>query len=404
MPTQPAQIPTWLPEIIEQVSANLELLNSGKQDRRPALEAELLDLEGKSQGWLLTLGEAKLPLKVREQILAAWNASVERQQAITADLAELEQVDRQADTLVDAEQITSRLARLDQVLATNDPTRGNLELSLHIDRITCFRDERVQLRLCKLGIMPDAVELLTPPVVKSADKEPPTGVKSRARRRGKLRVIDDEEDVDLRSQADFVADVERFAGLGDEWFWIDEFTIPPTSSWASDNAEIVFRRRQETRFSYAKLAAEYGVTAPTIGAAIRCYLAAHPDATDIQLQRGGKRKPKFDLAKTGPEAKQRWLAGETKEKLARHFNCSLPTLDKALAFAYRQEGLTMPTRAMSRAAKVAEARRRLDCGETLEQIAAALDISDLTARAYLQASFVAEGTSMPDLRSTRRAS
>lgn len=404
MHMQQAKAPTWLPELLEQVAANLELLTAGKQDRRPALEAELLDLQGKTQGWLLTLGNAKLPRALREQVETEWNASVERQHEIEAQLAELDQDHRRADTLVHTEQVSSRLDRLDQVLAVNDPTRGNLELSLHIDRIICFRDDRVQLRMCKLGIMPDAVELLATPVVKSARLEDEKNSKSRARRRGKLRVLDDNEDVDLRSQAEFVADVERFAGLSEEWFWIDEFTIPQSSSWASENAETVFRRRQETRLSYAKLALEFGVTPPTIGAAIRCYLEAHPEESDIQLQRGGKRKPKFDLAKIGPEAKQLWLGGESKEKLATRYGCSPPTVDKAIAFAYRQEGLSMPTGATSRAARAAEARRRLDGGETLEEIAAAMDVSDVTARAYLRASFVAEGATMPDLRRGRPAS
>jgi hypothetical protein len=36
-------------------------------------------------------------------------------------------------------------------LARNNPTLGNLELSMHIDRIDCYDDGKVVLRTCKLG-------------------------------------------------------------------------------------------------------------------------------------------------------------------------------------------------------------------------------------------------------------
>ena len=392
------QLPPWLPELTAQVTAALESITAGKQDRRPAWEAELTELKEKIQGWNASLAKPSLPTAVREAVETQWAAALERKAEIEAETAELLQTAAQAEQLVEPEQVLRRLERLADVLAAEDPTRGNLELSLHIDRIVCYPDNRVQLRMCKLGIVPDAVDLLATNLSHAPALDVPSAKPERARRRGKLRVTDDDLDVDLRAQAHFVADVERFAGLGDEFFWVDEFTIPEASSWASEHAEAVFRRRQTTRASYATLAAEFKVTPPTIGAAIRCFLAVHPEERDIELPRGGKRKPKFDLATIADEARQLWVDGESKEKLAKRFGCSAPTVGKAIAFAYEREGSKMPTRAEARRAQVDEARRRLDADQSLQEIAAALKISDVTTRRLLQESFAAEGKPMPDLR------
>lgn len=389
--------PPWLPGLMSEVEAALKQQQAGAQDLRPALEAEFRQLQEKSQGWSLTLGNSKLSPAVRTRVESEWNAALERQQEIETDLAQMDGQSQRVEQLVATDQVVVRLDRLDQVLAANDPTRGNLELSLHIDRITCYRDDRVQLRMCKLGIAPDAVEVLAAPVVKPVAEGEKTA-SGRARRRAKLRVIDDDAEIDLRAQADFIADVDRFAGLGDEWFWTDEFTIPVSSSWASENAETVFRRRKESQLPYSKLAKEFGVTSPTIGAAIRIYLAAHPDESDIKLQRGGKRKPKFDLASFCDEARQLWIEDWSKEKLAKKYGCSAPTVGKAIAFAYERDGLPMPTREEVRRAKVIEARRLLDGSSPLEVIASLMKTSSVTVRDYLRESFAAEGRSMPDLR------
>lgn len=397
------KLPPWLPGLMDQVAAGLENLTADKHDQRPAWEQELRQIEENIQGWNASLAKPKLPDAVRDAVEKQWAAALERKAEIEAELAQLLHDGVQAEQLVEPDQVAHRVERLADVLAANDPTRGNLELSLHIDRITCFRDDRVRLRMCKLGIIPDAVEMLAASVVKQPVNDNAKAGAARARRRGKLRVVEDDAEVDLRAQADFVADVDRFAGLGDEWFWIDEFAIPASSSWASENAEQVFRRRREARLSYAKLADEFGVTPPTIGAAIRLYLATHPDEQDIELQRGGKRKPKFDLAAIADEARQLWIDGDSKEKLAKKYGCSAPTVHKAIAFAYEREGLTMPTRAEARHAKIAEARRLLDADMQLDEIAAAMKVSDVTARGYLQESFATEGKTMPDLRQRKRA-
>ena len=103
------------------------------------------------------------------------------------------------------------------------------------------------------------------------------------------------------------------------------------------------------------------------------------------------------------EARQLWIDGWSKEKLAKKYDCSAPTVGKAIALAYHMEGLTIPTREEARRDKATEARRLLDDGKSLDDIAAAMKVSDVTARDYLNESFAAEGKPMPDLRRRTRA-
>lgn len=391
--------PPSLSDLVSQVELEFKKLTAGKHDQRPALEKELEDIQLCIQGWLASLANHKLATAVRVAIESQWEKATERQQEIEAELSSMQNEASYVEDLVQPEQVLDSLNRLADVLATNNPTRGNMELSMHIDRIVCSRDRKVTMRMCKLGIMPDAVRMFSAPGVGTRSDGAGGDTRSRSRRRGKLRVIDEGNEVDLLAQANFIANSERFAGLGDEWFWTDEFQIPVSTSWASENATAVFHRRQETLFSFRKLADEFKVTPPTIRAAIRHFLTEHPDERDeVCLRRGGQRPAKFDLSQFSGEARQLWIEGWSKEKLAKKYGCSAPTVSKAIALAFSQENLSMPTTAEARSDKVREARRMLDAGKPLEEIAAALKASVASIRKYLRQSFAADGKVMPDLR------
>ena len=138
--------------------------------------------------------------------------------------------------VIDPQQVVERLGRLDDVLASNNPTLGNLELSLHIDRIECYSDGRVVMRTCKLGVLADVGPLLTEnmeiageaPIKESSERVRP-------RRRARLRTDGhgDHRD-DLKAAAYMAADPDRFDGLPDKWFWSDQFQMPDSpTSWAA---------------------------------------------------------------------------------------------------------------------------------------------------------------------------
>lgn len=393
------QLP-WFLELRELVQRELSRLTETQHDQLPALEQEAKLLGDKIKGWSLSLGKLDLPTVLQIAIEADSRAVLERWQEIENTLLEREAQSGQADRIIDESEVLHRLEQLSDVLAGNNPTMGNLHLSLHIDRIVCAPDGKVIMRSCKLGTLTESVEVFADLDNNgNASSSVPKKTKGTPRRRGRLRVTDCEEDGrNMRSLAEFAADTDRFAGLGDDWFWSDEFQIPERS-WVAENAESVFQRRQDAKLSHAKLAVEFGVSKPTIRAAIQCYLTEHPDAKDeVNLASGGARPIKFEIENFADEARQLWESGWAKLKLAEKYGCSTPVIDKALALAYEQAGLPMPTRKNRRKAKSAEARQLLDDGQSLDEIAEVMGVSDVTARQYLKASFAAEGKPMPDLR------
>jgi biotin operon repressor len=170
-------------------------------------------------------------------------------------------------------------------------------------------------------------------------------------------------------------------------------------SWAVANSEAVFKRRQEGKLSLEQLSEEFGRSKPTLSAAIKTYLKDHPEEVDaVKLPVGGKRPKKFDLAAIGEKARTLWIAGWSKERLAAKFGCSAPTVHKAIAFVYARDGLTMPTRQETRSSRTTSARDLHNQGLSLDDIAATLNVSDVTARQLLRESYAAQGKPMPDLR------
>lgn len=392
----------WFASLVADVRAELTRLVEPAQDPRHGLERERQTLEDSCQGWAQSLSKRDLSPMVRTTIEAELEKAISRQREIDRLLAETYQRALQVDELLDPLAVADRLNRLDEVLSGDNATLGNVELSLHIDRIDCFEDGRVELRTCKLGLLGEGAQLVKDK--REVTDSPPSSEAPRhatPRRRARLRTegapVSGHE---LKAAAYLAADPNRFAALDEQWFWTDVFQHPCRPlSWSETHAEEVFLRRKDAGASYAQLALEFGVTSPTIGAAICHYVETHPGEQDqVVLQRGGKRRPKFDLSKFGDEARHLWIEGRSLEKLAEKYDCSAPTVKKAIEFAYAREGLKMPTREELRREKTKEARDLLDQGRNLEEIAAKMNVSDVTVRQYLRESFAAEDKPMPDLR------
>src|SRR5581483_11832117 len=75
-------------------------------------------------------------------------------------LSEHDSKEQRLGSVLDPAQVADRLRRLGEILAANNPTQGNIELSHHIDRIACFADGKVILRTTPLGIFDGGVQLL----------------------------------------------------------------------------------------------------------------------------------------------------------------------------------------------------------------------------------------------------
>jgi hypothetical protein len=169
------------------------------------------------QGWLLSLSKPDLSPTVRSLIERDVEEALRRQQEIDRQLSEVDSLQSQAQAAVDPQQVVDRLNRLTEVLAGENPSRTNLELSLHIDSIRCHQDSQVLVRTCKLGVLAGGTELFAGP----ADEPPPTASEEEAVRKAKprrraVRHVEDGEgnQAELQAAAHLAADVHRFAGLG----------------------------------------------------------------------------------------------------------------------------------------------------------------------------------------------
>ncbi|WP_339735848.1 hypothetical protein [uncultured Gimesia sp.] len=391
----------WFQVIVGEIKAELIKLNESGYNVIPALESEKKDLEEKQEGWLLSLSRRDLSHTLRSVLEQKIEEATQASQQIEYKIERLVAKQTIQDQLIDPKQIVERLKNLDEVLQSGNASLVHMELAQHIDKIVCSPDKRVCLRACRLGALTEALPHLTDALDTqlTCSEAEMNDVKVKPRRRARLKTEYDSTREDLESLAYWVSDPNRFEGLDDRWFEEIEFQVPTETSWYQIHASDVFHRRQEAELPYAKLADEFGVTPPTARAAIEYYLDTHPEAKDnVKLQCGGKRPPKFDLSKIGPEARPLWESGWSKLKLAGEFGCSPPTIDKALEWSYAQDGLSMPTKAELQKAISVKARKLLDEGNSLEEISDVIDCSDVTARRYLKMSFEVEGKAMPDLR------
>ena len=247
-------MPAWLPDLKELVRTELARLETLQADQQPDIEGELTALRESTDGWLKSLANKNLDATVRQALESAWAEAEKRKQEIEHAIRSKQSRGRRTAAMVDEAAILERLKTLSEVLANYGPTRGNLELSLHIDKIVCHRDRRVVMRTCKLGLLPEVAELLAE--AESSKTEQPLTANGRSvagsgrrrtgpRRRGRLRTSDlvDADGIGAREIADFVAETNRFGNLSDEWFWIDEFHVPVKRAWVEENAEAVLRRR-----------------------------------------------------------------------------------------------------------------------------------------------------------------
>ena len=262
----------WFVSLLDQIQQQLDVVSAERRQKRPALERQREQLREQLHGWSQSLAKPDLNPAVRALMEKEVEAALLRQQEVERQLAEVDAARRLADAVYDAEHVVARLNRLADVLAAQNPSRTNLELSLHIDAIRCNQDGHVAVRTCKLGALARGVELLA----RTGDGLPPAtpsdgeAMTARPRRRAVRRVAaDDGDQAALQAAAHQAADVDRFVGLGPEWFWEDSLQVPRKTCWSADHAAAVAAKKQETGWSPGKLAEHFGKCIPTIRRALR---------------------------------------------------------------------------------------------------------------------------------------
>jgi DNA invertase Pin-like site-specific DNA recombinase len=263
------EAPEWFPGLMHLVQQEHRRYQADTPDRAAAIEKELQDLNRQLQGWTMTLGDPQLAATVRGQIVGHYEAALSRRQQLEEVLNGEHARQQHIERTLDPKAVIAQLHRLSEVLASYNPTLGNLELGRHIDRIDCFADGGVMMRGTLLGLFEGAVELL------SRDDRPASGSPDPQltgpyrpvvpRRRGRLRIPDLAADSKTSiCDVDSSLHPQRFAGLAEPLFWTESFVMPRRLSWAEEHAEEVYLTRSTTGLSFKELATRFGKSRPTM--------------------------------------------------------------------------------------------------------------------------------------------
>ena len=265
-------VPAWFPDLVAQVEIELRQRLSQEPVRTAATTAELEALGGKIQGWLLSLGNPQLDPDLRREIEVAFAQARQRRDELRRQAETRLAQERHVSQLLDPAAVLRELHRLDSVLAGSNPTLINLELSRHIDAVTCFVDGRFELRGTKLGLFDGAVELLrrhdSIEAATAMPQQPNEFAPVNPRQRGAVRLPTLAAADVIDESRDTVLDPERFVGLPDGFLWTDELMANHDLCWSETNAAAVAARRRDG-LSHERLADAFGVSIPTIRAALR---------------------------------------------------------------------------------------------------------------------------------------
>jgi len=322
-PGEPGRVPDWFPDLVARVRQELDRHRAAEPDRAAVRAAELRELGERLVGWVMTLGDPKLPATVRTDITARYEQAKARQAELEAQAEGDRALDDHLGRALDPRVVVDQLHCLEQVLAGYNPTLGNLELSRHVEHILCFPDGRVEMRGTWLGVFDGAVHLLS----RTADDTPApsaSGVVT-PRRRGRLRVPNLSADAGAAADVDTSLDPERFAGLADAFFWSEDVTVERAPSWVEANAIAVAQARAEGR-THEQLADQFDVSVPTVRKALE--IAEKSDAALASLPRKMPRARWQDS-----HCDEVWALrqnGRSVKQLAAHFEVSEPLIRAAL--------------------------------------------------------------------------
>jgi DNA invertase Pin-like site-specific DNA recombinase len=322
-------VPTWFPGFVALVQADADRLRAAGPDRAAARAAEKARLEDTVTGWRVTLGNPRLPTTIREDIELQYDQAKRRIAEIAQEDQSEAALEQHLNRVLNPAGVVKCLHDLADVLSGTNPTRLNLELSKHIDRIVVHPDGRVELVGTWLGVFDGVATLLCRSEIASPGPAAADGIWHTVtpRVRGRLRLPNLTSSC-MADDPDTVLDPDRFAGLAAEFFWTEVLDLAGPQSWAEEHAaEVAKLRAQNT--THAKLAKHFGKSVPTIRAAL-----AHAATKNLETGTVPTKVPrgKWEDAHFMEVGEQR-KAGRTLKELCAHFGKSEPLIRAALRLA-----------------------------------------------------------------------
>jgi len=260
-------------DLVQLVESEMKQLRDNNPDHQGGLQAEHDELTKRLRGWLMTLGNPDISQELRQALDQQYSTAQIRIREIEGEIMGLKSMDYQVGRAIDPVRIAEKLSQLQDLLASQNPTAVNVELSKHIEGIYCSNDGVVTIRICKLGALGEGVNLIPRQCGLSSNPEfsqDPSICVAVPRRRTPLDIGGGFEDrMVKKAEISFAVDPNRFAGLGPQWFTDHTFQIPARLCWAEEYAEEVALYRINNRATVEKTAEHFGKSIPTIRSAIR---------------------------------------------------------------------------------------------------------------------------------------
>ena len=245
-PDDPDSVPSWLTRLSMEIREEIDARTKGQGDPRPALNAELDEIDDQARGWLISLGNPNLSPSTRSTLEDFLDRANNRRHQVVGLLAELEATRDQIDEILDERVVLEQLRRLEIVLAEGNVAEGNQELRRVIDRVTCYADGRVELKTIRLGLFQGATSWFKP-----------------AHHQGGPSTNDS------------------------TLYWTDpvEFVKPPRAahrSWVAEHSAEVLAKRKETGWNVRQLSDYFDKCRETIDKALALALAAQASSSSSE--------------------------------------------------------------------------------------------------------------------------
>ncbi|QDU21816.1 recombinase zinc beta ribbon domain-containing protein [Urbifossiella limnaea] len=329
-PDRAGEVPDWLPELMAEVRRELDHYRLLEPDRTAEVRKEREQIEKNLAGWGQSLGNPALPGIVRSDLEARYASGKLRLEELYRDSETAALVESSLQAAVGPETVLAQLRTLHDVLGTHNPTLTNLELANHIDRITCHRDGRVELRGTWLGLFAGATELLTRSAAAPAPPETCSAFPAvNPRRRGRLRVPSlSASSQDAAGDGDTSLDPGRFDGLRDGFFWSEPVTLEGTKCWSERHAAEVATLRKEG-WTHERLASHFKKTVPTVRKALKFAAAFDGSLGDLPRKQPRARWPEQNYREVALLRR----AGKSLTELCAHFEKCEPLIRTALRLA-----------------------------------------------------------------------
>jgi uncharacterized protein (DUF433 family) len=315
----------WFQDLSLRIREDIVRVHQERDYLLPGKLEQIKQCEEDQHGLTKSLANPNLNLDVRSAIEREFQASIERKRELENEVHALKSLANVTEVKLDPQEIVDRLNKLSDLLAGDNATRTNIELMRHIEGIRCFSDGRVVVRSCKYGAF--YVEKFENQIESPRSEDVANGSKRtpRPRRRSARRLDCEDAGPELREIADWATRLDRFAGLDDSWFWEDAFMIPEPTFRAKEIATEVASLRKQG-WTHERLAEHFDVTVPTIRKSLKIAEQTDPSLKTLPRKIG---RPRWQDSHWEEVMKMK-ASGMSTPQIAKHYDVSEPLVRWAI--------------------------------------------------------------------------